>query len=286
MAHVFTVDVEEYFHVEAFADIVRPDQWGSYPSRLACELRLLLDMLEETSTRGTFFVLGWIAQTHPRLIREIADRGHEIGCHSFWHRPVYRLTPGEFEADARRAKDVIEQTIGAGVLGYRAPSFSITRRSLWALDVLANCGFGYDASIFPIRHDIYGIPHGPRTPVRSPDRGLVVFPMTTFRWLGRHNWPVGGGGYLRLLPWWYTREGILRAEGERIPIISYIHPWELDPQQPRIPGRLRSIMRHYTNLHKANRQLRRLLLMRPFSSFRDSGLLENATVDEWPLNNA
>lgn len=280
--NVFTIDVEEYFHVEAFSDVVPRDQWEAYPSRLEHGMRLLLDLLDEAAATGTFFVLGWIAVRNQALVREIASRGHEVACHSFWHRPVYRLTPAEFEADARHSKQVIEQALGAEVRGYRAPSFSITRRSLWALDVLVECGFTYDTSIFPIRHDIYGIPDGPRRPFRTSDGRLAVFPMTTFRWLSRHNWPVGGGGYLRLLPWWYTRAGLRRAEREQILVISYIHPWELDPEQPRIRGRVRSRLRHYTNLHKMHERLRRLLALRRFSSFRDSGLLESTIVDAAP----
>jgi polysaccharide deacetylase family protein (PEP-CTERM system associated) len=207
-AHVFTVDLEEYFQVESFADVVPRDAWDTYPSRVEWATRMLLDLLDGAGATATFFVLGWVAIRHRALIREIAARGHEVACHSFWHRLAYRLTRTEFAADALRAKTVLEQIIGRAVHGYRAPSFSITRHSLWALDVLAECGFAYDASIFPIRHDIYGIPEGPRRPFHVG--ALSVCPMTTFRWIGRHNWPVGGGGYLRLLPWWYTELGMRR----------------------------------------------------------------------------
>jgi polysaccharide deacetylase family protein (PEP-CTERM system associated) len=274
--HVFTVDLEEYFHVEAFADVVSQSRWGNYPSRVESSTRRLLDLLDESQATATFFVLGWLAERHGPLLREISKRGHEIACHSFWHRLTYTLSPREFEADAKLSKDVIEQTVGVRLHGYRAPSFSITRDCLWALDVVAQCGFTYDASIFPIHHDIYGLPAAPRRPFLACGESLTVCPMTTFRFLGKHNWPVGGGAYLRLMPWWYTRMGIARAEQEQIPIIGYVHPWELDPEQPRIQGRSLSLIRHYTNLHKMDRRLRRLLGSGRFCSFRESGLLQSA----------
>jgi polysaccharide deacetylase family protein (PEP-CTERM system associated) len=271
--HILTVDLEEYFQVEAFSDVVPRDRWEAYPSRIDRSTRLLLDLLDEAGATGTFFVVGWVAQRHGALVREIAERGHELGCHSFWHRLAYELTPGEFEADTLLSKVVIEQAAGVAVQGYRAPSFSITQNSLWALDVLAKCGFTYDSSIFPIHHDIYGMPAAPRRPFVACDGRLSVCPMTTFRWIGRHNWPVGGGAYLRLLPWWYTRMGVTKAQQEGIPVVGYVHPWELDPDQPRLRGRTRSVMRHYTNLHKTRGRLRRLLGLGHFSSFRESSLL-------------
>ena len=272
--HVFTVDLEEYFHVEAFADVVPRSHWGHYPSRIERSTQLLLDLLDEGQATATFFVLGWLAQRHGPLLREISDRGHEIACHSFWHRLIYTLTPQEFEADTKLSKEIIEQAAGVRVKGYRAPSFSITRDSLWALDVMAECAFTYDASIFPVHHDIYGMPSAPRHPFLTCGETLTVCPMTTFRLFGRHNWPVGGGAYLRLMPWWYTRMGIARAERERVPIIGYVHPWELDPEQPRIRGRSLSLIRHYTNLHKMSARLRRLLALGRFCSFRESGLIK------------
>jgi polysaccharide deacetylase family protein (PEP-CTERM system associated) len=280
--HVFTVDLEEYFQVEAFSDVVSRGQWDDYPSRVEGSARVLLDLLDEAGITGTFFVLGWVASRHPALIREIAQRGHELACHSFWHRLVFQLTPSEFEADTLLSKDVIEQAAGVVVSGYRAPSFSVTRQSLWAHEVLAGCGFTYDASIFPIHHDIYGIPDAPRRPFRAAHGSLIECPMTTFRWFGPHNWPVGGGGYLRLLPWSYTSMGIRKAALEGIPVISYIHPWELDPEQPRMRARFQSRVRHYTNLHRTKERVRRLLALGGFSSFRDSELLQGRGVDDAP----
>lgn len=271
--NVLSVDVEDYFHVEAFSDVVHSSAWERYSSRVETNTHRLLDLLDERGIEGTFFILGWVAERFPRLVQEIVRRGHEPACHSYWHRLVYRLSPDEFTEDTRRAKDAIEQAAGTRVVGYRAPSYSITAQSLWALDILAEAGFEYDSSIFPIRHDTYGLPDGPRRPVRVETRGgaIVEFPITTFR-VSRQNMPVGGGGYLRLLPFWYTRLGVERAAADGVPLIVYVHPWEIDPDQPRLSGRLRSRVRHYTNLSKTYPRLRRLLELKAFTSFRKSGL--------------
>jgi polysaccharide deacetylase family protein (PEP-CTERM system associated) len=258
----FSVDVEDYFHVEAFSKDVDPQTWPSYPSRVVDNTTRLLDLMDRYRVRGTFFVLGWVAQREPGLVREIAARGHEIACHSFWHRLVYRLTPDDFTDDTKRAKDAIETAAGRQIFGYRAPTFSITSRSLWGLDALARCGFTFDSSIFPIRHDHYGLAGSPRDPyaIRLPSAGrtIVEFPISTFHALGR-DWPVAGGGYLRMLPMWYNRAGIDRIlSGER-PLMVYVHPWEIDPDQPRIRTRLRSRLRHYTNLGRMQARLEHLL---------------------------
>jgi polysaccharide deacetylase family protein (PEP-CTERM system associated) len=202
----------------------------------------------------------------------------------YWHRLIYKLDRNEFAVDTRRAKDVIEQAAGEAVFGYRAPSYSITMKSLWALEVLAEAGFTYDSSIFPIRHDVYGIPDAPRQPfLVTTDAGPIVeFPITTFRMVGEQNLPVGGGGYLRILPFWYTKLGFRRAQAENLPLIAYIHPWEVDPDQPRIGGRRRSRLRHYTNLAKTDDRLRRLLALGRFSSFRGSGLADTARAVPFP----
>lgn len=272
-AAVLSVDVEDYYHVEAFADVVAREQWPAYPSRVENNTRRLLDLLEAAQVKATCFILGWVAERYPGLVRQIAARGHEIACHSYWHRPIFRLTPAEFRQDTRRAKDVIEQAAGVGVAGYRAPSFSVTRKSLWAMEVLAEEGFAYDSSVFPVRHDFYGIPDAPRAPFRRS--GIVECPMTTFR-LGRANLPVGGGGYLRIFPYWYTAAGIRRAWAEGLPLIVYVHPWEIDPEQPRLQGRLLSRLRHYTNLSQTAPRLAKLCTWARFRTFRESGLLESA----------
>jgi polysaccharide deacetylase family protein (PEP-CTERM system associated) len=277
---VLSVDVEDYFHVEAFADVVARDQWPSFPSRVETDTRRLLDLFDTAGVKATCFILGWVAERYPGLVREIAGRGHEPACHSYWHRPIMQLTPEQFRSDTRRAKDAIEQAAGDGICGYRAPTFSITRRSLWALEVLAEEGFTYDSSIFPVRHDLYGIPDAPRAPFRT--HGLVECPMTTFR-VGSANLPVGGGGYLRLLPYWYTTTGIRRAWSQGVPLITYVHPWEVDPEQPRIKGRLTSRLRHYTNLSRTAPRLARLCSWAPFRCFRDSGLLASADLPKEEL---
>jgi polysaccharide deacetylase family protein (PEP-CTERM system associated) len=268
---VFSVDVEDYFHVEAFSSIVDRSKWPDYPCRVEANTMRILDLLDRRGVTGTFFILGWVAERYPKLVREITARGHEPACHSYWHRLIFRLTPEEFRDDTLRAKDVIEQAGGGAVRGYRAPSFSITRKSLWALDILAECGFSYDSSIFPITHDVYGIPDAPRAPFSTAtSMGTIVeYPMTTFRLQGERNWPVGGGGYLRIFPAWFTRMGIRRASAENIPLIVYIHPWEVDPEQPRLPGRLTSRLRHYTNLSKMYQRVDALLASQRFSSFQD-----------------
>lgn len=276
---ILSVDVEDYFHVEAFADIIDRTAWDGYPRRVDDNTRRLLDLFDQARVKATFFILGWVAERHPDLVREIVRRGHEPACHSYWHRPIFKLSPDEFRDDTFRAKQVIEQASGAAVYGYRAPSFSVTTRSLWALDVLAELDFHYDSSIFPIRHDVYGIPEAPRHPFRASR--LVEFPMTTFRLFGRSNLPVGGGGYLRIFPFWYTRMGVARAWKEGLPLITYIHPWEVDPDQPRLPGRLASRLRHYTNLRKMAERLRRLCSLASFCPFRDSGLLETAPPSDF-----
>ena len=275
--NVFSVDVEDFFHVEAFADVVDRSQWDHFPSRVVGNTHRLLDLLAVHKVEATFFILGWVCERQPELVREIVSRGHEVACHSYWHRPIFKLTAAEFREDTRRAKETIEQTSGSQVLGYRAPSFSITRQSLWALEILAELGFTYDSSIFPIAHDVYGIPDGPRRPttVRTPSGPLVEFPMTTFSVRSR-NLPVGGGGYLRILPFWYTNWGLRAAEKQGVPFILYVHPWEVDARQPRLPGRFRSRLRHYTNLHKMERRLHRLLQLFSFTSFRASDLAKGS----------
>jgi polysaccharide deacetylase family protein (PEP-CTERM system associated) len=280
--HILSVDVEDYFHVEAFSDVVDRSQWGQFESRVEINTQRMLDLADEADARATFFVLGWVAERHPKLLKEIVARGHELACHSHWHRMVHTLSREEFAEDTRIAKDCIEQAAGVRVVGYRAPTFSITTRSLWALEVLAACGFVYDSSIFPIRHDLYGMPDAPRRPFRvsTPAGDLLEFPITTFRIPWGPNLPVGGGGFLRLLPLAYTRFGLRRATAEGVPIIVYVHPWELDANQPPIAGRFRSRVRHYTGLAHTAERLRSILGDGRFTSFRDSGALA-ATADAW-----
>lgn len=289
--NVFSVDVEDFFHVEAFSDVVERSKWDEFPSRVVGNTHRLLDLLDAHKVEATFFILGWVCDRQPALVREIVARGHEVACHSYWHRPIFRLSADEFREDTRRAKETIEQTSSAPVQGYRAPSFSITRQSLWALEILAELGFTYDSSIFPITHDVYGIPDGPRRPVMVSTRQgqLAELPMTTFS-IRKRNLPVGGGGYLRILPFWYTQWGLRAAQREGVPFILYVHPWEVDADQPRLAGRLRSRLRHYTNLDRMEHRLHRLLDRFSFTSFRASSLFDrleaHSALDLYPAKAA
>lgn len=271
------MDVEDYFHAESFSEVVDRANWDSHSSRVEANTRRLLELLAELDIHGTFFILGWVADRFPGLVREIAACGHELGCHSYWHRLIYKLDPTEFREDTHRAKSVIEDISGQAVYGYRAPTYSVIDRSVWALEILTELGFSYDSSIFPIRHDRYGMPDAPRAPFRfqTPSGPMTEFPITTFRVAG-HNLPVGGGGYLRLLPRVYTRLGLQRVQREGLPVVIYIHPWEIDPEQPRLAGRLSSRLRHYTNLSQTLERFRSVLQTGTYTSFRESGLANSA----------
>lgn len=282
--NALTVDVEDYFHVAALASGIHRDTWAARESRVVANTEKLLAMFDEFGVRGTFFVLGWVAERHPRLVRAIAARGHEIACHGFSHRLVYEQSPAEFHDETRRAKQLIEDITGAPVLGYRAASYSIVRQSLWALDMLAELGFVYDSSIFPVRHDRYGIHDAPRIPHRltTPNgASLAEWPLSTAKVLGM-NVPVAGGGYFRLFPYWLTRAGLASINRrERRPFIFYLHPWEIDPEQPRVRVEWLSRFRHYNNLEKCEQRLRRLLGDFRFGTVREGlaalGLLATTT---------
>lgn len=236
------------------------------PSRVVASTRRLLDLFERHGARATFFVLGWVAERNGPLIREIADRGHEIACHGHEHDLVYDLGPDRFRADLRRARAAIEGAVGVGVRGYRAPSYSITRKSLWALEILAEEGFHYDSSIFPIRHHRYGIPDFVRHPVALELRAgrLLEFPLTTLR-VGRSNLPLAGGAYLRFVPAALFRRGFARLVRERRPTVLYLHPWEIDPDQPRQAVGWRVRVNHYFNLSRVEARLDRLLAAHGFA---------------------
>lgn len=258
--NALTVDVEDYYHVSAFEGLVRREQWDGFESRVVASTHRILNALEAASVRGTFFVLGYVAERHPELVRAIQAAGHEIGCHSYWHRLVYRQTPKEFRADLRQARDLLQDITGVSVTAYRAPSFSITRRNLWALDILIEEGFRFDSSIYPTYHDRYGIAGAPPQPhqIARPAGTLWEFPMAIYRRFG-YPLPIGGGGYFRLYPYALTRHGLGAINREGRPFVVYIHPWELDPEQPRLrPSRL-TAFRHYVNLHRTENRLKRLL---------------------------
>jgi len=254
-----TVDVEDYFQVAAFEKNIAPDEWDSYECRVVANTHVVLDLLAKAQVQATFFIVGWIAERYPDLVLEIENHGHEIACHSYWHRKVYNLTPNEFREDTRRAKVLLEEITGKPVYGYRAPSYSITSKSLWALDILAELGFRYDSSIFPVYHDNYGIPDAPRFPYRLEKQDMMEYPISTVKFAGI-NLPVAGGGYFRLFPYWFSRMALNRINRrENKPFIFYVHPWEVDPGQPRINmAALKSKFRHYLNLDKTGERLRRL----------------------------
>ncbi len=260
VVNALTIDVEDYFHVSVFDGLVPRSEWASMESRVVANTERLLDIIG--NSKGTFFVLGWVAERHPALVKRIAEAGHEIASHGYAHRLVYDQTPQAFRADVRRAKALLEDATGAPVLGYRAPSYSITPQSLWALDILIEEGYSYDASVFPIRHDRYGIPVSPRHPyaLERTAGTILEAPGSTTR-LGPLNLPVAGGGYFRILPYAWTKWGIDRVNRvENRAAIFYLHPWEVDPDQPRLKAGLIGTFRHYRNLHQTEARLRQLLV--------------------------
>lgn len=257
----FSVDVEDYFHVEAFRHVVDPADWDSMEQRVEPNTRRLLRLLDDFGVKGTFFVLGWVAERRPGLVSDIHAAGHELAIHGYDHRPITAMTPAGFREDLRRAKGVVEDIVGQAVLGYRAPTYSVVRDTMWAMDVMVEEGLAYDSSVFPIVHDRYGIPDADRYPWTEHRDGkrLIEFPISTVRLLGR-NLPFVGGGYLRLLPMRYVRWGMRRVTGvEGRPTMLYVHPWEIDAGQPVLQvGRLARV-RHYRGLGRVEDRLRRLL---------------------------
>jgi len=277
--NALTIDLEDYFHVSAFRAHVSQKDWPSLPSRVEQNTEKLLDMLDAADAKGTFFTLGWVAEWHPRIVRKVADRGHEIACHSMLHRTVFELTPDEFREDTGRAKKTLEDTTGKQILGYRAPSFSITEKSAWAFDVLSELGFVYDSSVFPVRHPNYGTVTAPRKPFRidTPSGPLIEFPMTSMEIAGSRS-PFGGGAYFRLLPYWVTRWGInYLNDSEAMPVCVYLHPWELDPDQPHLSGNLTARLRHYFGLSGTPKKFQQLL-----EDFQFAPVCEMSTA-EWQI---
>ena len=272
IVNALSVDVEDYFHVAALASSIDRSRWNDMEYRAEHSTRRLLDLFDENHIKSTFFVLGWVARRSPALIREIHARGHEVASHGMSHLLVYNQTPQEFESETRESKALLEDIIGARVLGYRASTYSITKRSLWALDILHEAGFEYDSSIFPIRHDLYGIPDASPVPARidtPKGASILEFPMSAAPMLGA-KLPVSGGGYFRLLPYWLTRIGLRKLNhGLARPFIFYLHPWEVDPEQPRVRTGLKSRLRHYTNLSRTEGRLRRLITEFRFAPVRD-----------------
>lgn len=269
--NALTVDVEDYFQVSAFAGSIQRSEWDSMPLRVVENTHRLLQLFADSRVSATFFVLGWVAERVPDLVREIAAQGHEVACHGYSHELVYNQTPEVFRQETLRSKSMLEDLAQTQVHGYRAASYSITERSLWALDILCDAGFTYDSSIFPIRHDRYGMPGTPEHPYRltAPSGGqLVEFPLSTARILG-YRMPVAGGGYFRLYPYRVTEFGLAQINRQGRPFIFYMHPWEIDTGQPRIDASLLSRFRHYNNLGRFEPRLQRLVDRFRFSTVRD-----------------
>jgi polysaccharide deacetylase family protein (PEP-CTERM system associated) len=286
--NILTIDVEEYFHPSELQRSVRMDQWTSLPSRVEMQTERTLELLAKHSVRATFFILGWVAERYPRLVRKIAAASHEIGCHSYSHQLVYDLTPAEFRRDTERALAVIADAVGDLPRAYRAPSYSITRQSSWALDILVECGFQCDSSIYPIAHDRYGVPDFYRhaQSIRTQSGAILEVPIATAVLANGSKAPVGGGAYLRLLPYRYTAAGIRRInQKEQQPACIYFHPWEIDPEQPKLAEGFLSRARTYTGLRGMERKLDRLLTDFQFSTIASiypygrADLFETATFD-------
>lgn len=274
ITNAFTIDVEDYFQVSALAPHFPRTQWESVPCRVERNVDVILGLLDEADTHATFFTLGWIAERYPELIRRIVDAGHEVASHGYGHERASAQKRESFLADIRLARMVLEDVAGQAVVGYRAPSFSIGKSNPWAHECIAEAGYAYSSSVYPIKHDHYGMPDAPRFPYRL-DCGLVEVPVSTVRLMGR-NWPAGGGGFFRLLPYAVSRwqiERVNREDGR--PAIFYFHPWEVDPEQPRVlEASAKTRFRHYVNLERTEGRLRRLL--RDFSWGRADEIFRDA----------
>lgn len=261
MINALTVDVEEYFHPTEIQLYVHNSSWLSLPSRIEQQIDRTLEMLDEYGVSATFFILGWIAEYHPRVVRRILAQGHELGCHSYGHQLVYRMTPAEVRDDTLRALAAISNAAGVRPRLYRAPSYSITVECMWALEILVECGFTHDSSIYPIHHDRYGIPSFGRhaTTVHTPAGPIQEIPVGTVK-VGNRVAPIGGGAYLRMLPFCYTAAGIRRVnEMEQKPVCIYFHPWEMDPEHPRLASGAVARARTYTGLRGMEQKIRKLL---------------------------
>lgn len=272
MLNAFTVDVEDYFQVSAFEKNIARSQWGDFPHHVVDNTERILDLLAEHEVKGTFFVLGWVADHYPQLVRRIADAGHELASHSYWHRLVYEITPEQFREDLRNSKRAIEDASGVAVDCYRAPSFSITRKSIWALEILVEEGFACDSSVFPIVHDRYGIPDAKTGihQIQTPSGPIWEFPPSVRRLAGM-NLPVSGGGYFRLYPYAFTANSFWRINHQQNEaFMFYVHPWEVDVEQQRMPfAKGATRFRHYVNLHTTEHKLRRLLRGFSFGTISD-----------------
>jgi len=262
MINAMTVDVEDYFQVAAFSESISTSSWSKYESRVESNTIRILDLFDHKNIKATFFVLGWVAERSPALVNEIFNRGHEVASHGYSHQLIYKQDKEIFYDETKRSKDLLEDIINHKIEGYRAASYSITKQSLWALDVLTDIGFSYDSSIVPVHHDLYGIADSPRIPhvLTAPNgKTIIEFPPSTLSLPGM-NLPVSGGGYFRLYPFWFSKASLKWVNRhDEIPFIFYLHPWEIDPDQPKMNGKWFSRFRHYNNLDKCFNRLDKLV---------------------------
>jgi polysaccharide deacetylase family protein (PEP-CTERM system associated) len=276
LINAMSVDVEDYFQTEAMSPVAPREAWEAFPSHVEANTNTLLELFAQYDVKATFFFLGWVAERYPQLVRKTWEQGHEIGCHSYWHRPVFTMTSKEFWEDTYRARNVIEDAVGVTVNGYRAPNFSINDSVPWAFPILEELGFQYDSSVFPIHHGFYGNPQAPRFPYMVGPN-LLELPLATWRPFNQ-NLPVGGGAYLRILPFGLMNNGIRAInEKESVPAVLYLHPWEIDPSQPRLRASWKSRLRQYTGLDSMKGRLERLLQQFSFGTIYDAIYLPIAT---------
>ena len=260
IVNAMSVDVEDYFQVSAFENTISSKDWDSLPCRVEANTNRILDLFAEHDAKATFFMLGWVAERYPELVRSIVDSGHELASHGYTHTRVTQQTPEAFSEDIAKTKSLLEDIAGCEVLGYRAASYSIVKKTLWAHDLLQEAGYRYSSSIYPIHHDLYGIPDAPRFSYYPNEQGLLEIPITTVSLLS-HNFPCGGGGYFRLLPYRVSRWAMQHVnKTDKQSCVFYFHPWEIDPEQPRQQGISRKTQfRHYLNLERMKDRISRLL---------------------------
>jgi len=269
--NAMSIDVEDYFHVAALSESIDIADWTNIPSRVESSTYKILDLFDKQDVKATHFVLGWVAERFPDLVKEIAKRGHEVACHGYSHQLIYSQSPEVFKQETDRSKKLLEDLISQEILGYRAASYSITRKSLWALDILVEAGFKYDSSIFPVHHDRYGIHGSPENPhILQTPKGykLVEYPLSTYKMLGQ-TIPVAGGGYFRLYPYWLSRYFYNKINRQKDSFVFYLHPWEVDPEQPKVEVSWFSKFRHYNNLDKCEERLEALTTEFKFTTMLD-----------------
>ena len=284
ITNALTIDVEDYFHVAALKSQIPVDSWDSRECRVERNVDVLLQMFDDQSVTATFFTLGWVAERYPQVVERIAKQGHEVASHGYSHQLIYHQEQDVFREETFKSKAILKDITQAPIRGYRAASYSITERSIWAVDTLIEAGFEYDSSIFPVRHDLYGIPNFPKQPhvYKGSDKGdIVEFPISSVNMFG-YQLPIAGGGYFRLFPYWFTKYGLSKINKEGDAFMFYLHPWEVDPDQPRVENvGWKSTFRHYNNLAKCQGRLAQLMKDFEFTSMENvlisKGLLDQSS---------